>query len=64
MTIFSTLVITFALLAGGVWNERCAEAAGYTGFFCGASAIYAAFAFLYKIELGIMLPGARPVAWI
>ncbi|EFJ47526.1 hypothetical protein VOLCADRAFT_105087 [Volvox carteri f. nagariensis] len=64
MTIFSTLVITFSLLAGGVWNENCELAAGYFGFFCGASAIYAAFAFLYKIELGIVLPGARPVAYI
>ncbi|EFJ47612.1 hypothetical protein VOLCADRAFT_105083 [Volvox carteri f. nagariensis] len=64
MTIFSTLVITFSLLAGGVWNESCELAAGYFGFFCGASAIYAAFAFLFKIELGIVLPGARPVNYL
>ncbi len=64
MTIFSTLVITFSLLAGGMWDERCEKAAGYFGFFCGSSAIYAAFAFLYKIELGHTLPGVRPVAWI
>ncbi|EFJ46306.1 hypothetical protein VOLCADRAFT_93449 [Volvox carteri f. nagariensis] len=64
MTIFSTLVITFSLLAGGVWNENCEQAAGYFGFFCGASAIYAAFVFLYKEELGISLPGVRPVAFI
>ncbi|GIL76403.1 hypothetical protein Vretifemale_5998, partial [Volvox reticuliferus] len=64
MTIFSSLVITFILLAGGEWNDKCHQAAGYVGFFCGSSAIYAAFAFLYKIELGIVLPGARPVAWI
>ena len=48
MTVFSTLVVTFALLAGGVFSPRCNEAAGYVGFFCGASAIYAAFAYLYK----------------
>ncbi|GLC33125.1 hypothetical protein PLESTB_000367600 [Pleodorina starrii] len=64
MTIFSTLVITFSLLAGGVWNERCAKAAGYFGFFCGSSAIYAAFAFLYDTELGIKLPGVHPVQYI
>ncbi|KAG2422612.1 hypothetical protein HXX76_010393 [Chlamydomonas incerta] len=64
MTIFSTLVITFSLLAGGQWSPDCEQAAGYWGFFCGASAIYAAFAFLYKQELGIVLPGARPVAYI
>ncbi|KAG2494227.1 hypothetical protein HYH03_007583 [Edaphochlamys debaryana] len=64
MTIFSTLVITFALLAGGMWNKNCEQAAGYWGFFCGSSAIYAAFAFLYKIELGIALPGVAPVRFI
>ncbi|PNW69981.1 hypothetical protein CHLRE_17g700750v5 [Chlamydomonas reinhardtii] len=64
MTIFSTLVITFALLSGGVWDPRCEQAAGYFGFFCGSSAIYAAFVFLYKIELGISLPGVRPVAFL
>ncbi|EFJ47541.1 hypothetical protein VOLCADRAFT_91961 [Volvox carteri f. nagariensis] len=64
MTIFSTLVITFSLLAGGVWSESCELAAGYFGFFCGASAIYAAFTFLFKIELGIVLPGARPVNYL
>ncbi len=64
MTIFSTLVITFALLAGGVWSPNTEQAAGYFGFFCGSSAIYAAFAFLYKIELGYSLPGVRPVAYL
>lgn len=64
MTIFSTLTLTFALLAGGVWSERCARAAGYTGFFCGGSAIYAAFAFLYEKELGIKLPGVRAVNFL
>ncbi|GLC33073.1 hypothetical protein PLESTB_000373400 [Pleodorina starrii] len=64
MTVFSSLVLTFWLLAGGVWNARCNQAAGYIGFFCGSSAIYTAFAFLYKIELGITLPGVAPVAFI
>lgn len=64
MTIFSTLVLCFALLAGGVHSARCEEAAGYVGFFCGASAIYAALAFLYKEELGYVLPGANPVHFI
>ncbi len=64
MTIFSSLVVTFALLAGGVWNPACGKAAGYIGFFCGASAIYAALAFLYDVELGLKLPGVRPVAFI
>ncbi|GIL45121.1 hypothetical protein Vafri_2045 [Volvox africanus] len=61
MTIFSSLVVTFILLAGGEWSDKCHQAAGYIGFFCGASAIYAAFAFLYEKELGILLPGARPL---
>ncbi len=60
----STLVITFSLLAGGMHSESCEKAAGYVGFFCGASAIYAAFAFLYKAELGISLPGVAPVNYI
>ncbi|GIL76413.1 hypothetical protein Vretifemale_5992 [Volvox reticuliferus] len=64
MTIFSSLVLTFALLAGGVWDAICERAAGYIGFFCGASAIYAAFVFLYERELGILLPGVRPVNWL
>ncbi|GLI60359.1 hypothetical protein VaNZ11_002483 [Volvox africanus] len=64
MTIFSSLTVTFSLLAGGEWNERSEHAAGYIGFFCGASAIYAAFAFLYKVELGMTLPGVRKVAFI
>ena len=51
MTVFSTLVITFILLAAGNWNANCEKAAGYIGFFCGASAIYAAFAYLYKDEV-------------
>lgn len=63
-TIFSTLVITFALLGAGVWDAKCEQAAGYFGFFCGSSAIYAAFAFLYKVELGVMLPGVRPTNYI
>ncbi|GFR45947.1 hypothetical protein Agub_g7413 [Astrephomene gubernaculifera] len=64
ITVFSTLVITFALLAGGLWSGNTDHAAGYWGLFCGASAIYSAFAFLYKIELGVVLPGVRPVALI
>ncbi|KXZ41940.1 hypothetical protein GPECTOR_239g570 [Gonium pectorale] len=64
MTIFSTLVITFALLAGGMWDERCERAAGYLGFFCGSSAIYAALAFLAHEELGFVLPGVAPVNYI
>ena len=47
-----------------MWDPRCEQAAGYWGFFCGSSAIYAAFAFLYKAELGILLPGVRPVHFI
>eukprot|EP00195_Chlamydomonas_chlamydogama_P016362 CAMPEP_0202900946 /NCGR_PEP_ID=MMETSP1392-20130828/12284_1 /ASSEMBLY_ACC=CAM_ASM_000868 /TAXON_ID=225041 /ORGANISM="Chlamydomonas chlamydogama, Strain SAG 11-48b" /LENGTH=237 /DNA_ID=CAMNT_0049587409 /DNA_START=35 /DNA_END=748 /DNA_ORIENTATION=+ len=64
MTVFSTLVITFSLLAAGVHNKNCETAAGYFGFFCGSSAIYAAFAMLYQDELGIVLPGVRPVNYI
>lgn len=64
ITIFSTLVITFALLAGGVHSAQCNQAAGYVGFLCGTSAIYTAFAMLYKEELGIMLPGMTPVRFI
>lgn len=46
--IFGSLVIAFFLLAGGNYSEACRKAGGYVGFFCGASAIYAAFATLYK----------------
>lgn len=55
--VFSTLVVTFALLAGGVHNETCNHVAGYMGFLCGSTAIYTAFAMLYKDELGWALPG-------
>ena len=48
-TIFSTLVVTFFLLAGGNYSASCKMAAGYVGFFCGSSAIYAAFAMLYQV---------------
>jgi len=30
-TVFSTLTITFILLAGGVWEHKCKVAAGYIG---------------------------------
>lgn len=63
-TIFSTLVITFALISAGVTNSNCAWASGYFGFFCGSSAIYAAFAMLYKLELGWVLPGMRATHYI
>jgi succinate-acetate transporter protein len=62
--VFSTLTITFWLLAGGVWSPPCNHAAGYVGLFCGASAIYTAFAELWHENLGIMMPGLRPVRFI
>jgi hypothetical protein len=49
-TIFSTLTITFALLAGGNYSHACKLAAGYFGIFCGSSAIYAALAMLYQVR--------------
>jgi uncharacterized protein len=58
-TIFSSLIVTFSLLAAGVHNKNCETAAGYFGFFCGTSALYTAFAMLYKDELEIELPGIR-----
>lgn len=64
MTVFGTLFVTFFLLAGGVWNKPCSQAAGYVGFVCGCSAIYTAFAEIYHESLGIMLPGLRPVRFI
>ncbi|KAG2496012.1 hypothetical protein HYH03_005934 [Edaphochlamys debaryana] len=64
MAIFALMGLTFSLLAGGVWSRECERAAGYAGLVCGASAIYTAFAFLYKIELGINLPGITPVHFI
>ena len=45
-------------------STQCNQAAGYVGFLCGTSAIYTAFAMLYKEELGIMLPGMAPVRFI
>ncbi|GLC50388.1 hypothetical protein PLESTB_000373600 [Pleodorina starrii] len=64
VTTFCSLALTFWLLAGGVWNARCNQAAGYIGFFCGSSAIYTAFAFLYDAETGHKLPGVRPVNFL
>jgi succinate-acetate transporter protein len=55
--VLSSLVVTFVLLAGGVWNAKCNEAAGYLGAFCAVSALYAAMIILIKIELGYELPG-------
>lgn len=51
-TIFGSLFITFFLLAGANYSANCKKAAGYVGFFCGTSAIYAAFAMLYKVGVG------------
>ncbi|KAG1656838.1 hypothetical protein FOA52_006293 [Chlamydomonas sp. UWO 241] len=64
MFIFSTLTVTFFLLAGGVYNPNSQKAAGYVGFACGSSAIYTALAMLYQDELGITLPGIGPVHFI
>mmetsp|Transcript_19664 Transcript_19664/g.35466 ORF Transcript_19664/g.35466 Transcript_19664/m.35466 type:complete len:232 (-) Transcript_19664:137-832(-) len=60
VTIFSTLVITFGLLAGGEYDARSAQAAGYVGGFCGLSAIYAGLAFMYQVN-GINMPGTAPI---
>lgn len=64
MTVFGTLTITFALLAGGQWSPRCLKAAGYVGFICGCSAIYTAAAEIWHENLGFMAPGLRPVRFI
>jgi succinate-acetate transporter protein len=64
MTVFGSLTITFFLLAGGVWNKQVQHAAGYVGLFCGASAIYTAFAEIWHESVGIMAPGLRPVRFI
>ncbi|MEW5308094.1 MAG: hypothetical protein WDW38_000080 [Sanguina aurantia] len=63
-TIFGTLLVTFFLLAGSSYQPLCGQAAGYIGFFCGSSAIYAALAMLYKSELGWILPGMRSCNYI
>jgi hypothetical protein len=57
-------VITFILLAGGVWSRACLTAAGYIGFLCGSTAIYTAFAELWQDQLGITLPGLSPIRLI
>jgi succinate-acetate transporter protein len=44
LTIFTTLTILFILLAIGQFNSLIHTIAGYEGIFCGASAIYTAFA--------------------
>lgn len=62
--VFSTLTCCFLLLSGGVHNKSANTAAGYVGFFCGATAIYTAFGELYHEELGFMLPGIRPCNYI
>ncbi|KAG2428945.1 hypothetical protein HXX76_011189 [Chlamydomonas incerta] len=61
--IFTLVVITFALQAAGVRDENANKAAGYFGFGAAAVAIYAAFAFLYKAELGWELPGVAPTRY-
>jgi len=63
-TIFSTLVITFWLLAASSYSPQAKMAAGYFGVFCGGSAIYTAIAMLYQDELGISIPGVRPTHYI
>ncbi|KAJ9517769.1 hypothetical protein QJQ45_004066 [Haematococcus lacustris] len=62
--VFSTLTLTFILLAGANYSDACKLAAGYVGFFCGSSAIYAAIAMLYQEELGWALPGLRPTSYV
>ncbi|KAJ9518848.1 hypothetical protein QJQ45_026107 [Haematococcus lacustris] len=61
--VFSTLTLTFILLAGANYSDACKLAAGYVGFFCGSSAIYAAIAMLYQEELGWALPGLHPTSY-
>lgn len=64
VTVFGTLTLTYALLAGAQWSSACATAAGYVGMVCGVSAIYTAFAELWQETLGVTMPGMRPVRWI
>ena len=64
ITVFGTLSLTYALLAGGQWSSACATAASYVGLLCGASAIYTAFAELWQESLGVTMPGLRPVRLI
>ncbi|KAI8811471.1 GPR1/FUN34/yaaH family-domain-containing protein [Cladochytrium replicatum] len=55
-TIFGSLVILFALLIGGIYNENCEIAAGVVGIFCGGMAIYTAYAVLLKELWGSRSP--------
>ncbi len=55
-TIFASLFVTFFLLCGANYSEKCKQAAGYVGFFCGSSAIYAAIAMLYQVRTTQRLP--------
>jgi uncharacterized protein len=64
MTIFASLIITLCLLIGGVYDEQCDLAAGYFGLFCGQSAVYMAFAEIYKDAIGVELPGIQPIQLI
>jgi succinate-acetate transporter protein len=64
MVVFSSLSVTFFLLAGGVWSPECHKAAGYVGFVCGCSAIYTAIAEIYEESLGINMPGLRAVRYL
>jgi succinate-acetate transporter protein len=64
MTVFGTLTLTFALLAGGQWSTACLKGAGYVGWICGLSAIYTAFAEIWHENLGFMAPGLRPVRYL
>ncbi len=50
-TVFASLFITFFLLCGANYSADCKKAAGYVGFFCGSSAIYAAIAMVYQVRV-------------
>jgi succinate-acetate transporter protein len=62
--VFSSLSLTFFTLAGGVWSPACNTAAGYIGLSCGMSAIYTAFAEIYRDVLGFNMIGLKKIKYI
>lgn len=62
--ILVNVALTFFLLAWGQHDVNATKAAGYFAFAAGGGALYLSAAEIFKIELGISLPGLAPIRWI
>lgn len=64
MVVFSTLTLTFFVLAGGVWNGVAERVGGYLALVCSISALYTGFGNLYQDHMGITIPGMKKINYI